>query len=212
MAVQSMRDAGKEDFETKARRAKLEQCVTDNSTCYYGFEANKVFDHPLGELEHELRKQGRPVKLFTSTAFNVNNETTTFLVEPKHGHSGNTGGTLERDKKMVFVDKSGVWRHNNNVSVSERYHRQTVKSISAGPFLADLAASSDFLAMKMDIEGFEYTILPHLLLTQPRALCAVDVMAIEWHERMVPKFAGASHHLGFMMRHADCGTTLLDWA
>lgn len=39
--------------------------------CYYGFEANDVFDGPLHTIEQSLRAWGRPVKLFTSTAFNV---------------------------------------------------------------------------------------------------------------------------------------------
>jgi hypothetical protein len=34
---------------------------------------------------------------------------------------------------------------------------------------------------KMDVEGEEFKIIPHLIAT--RALCSIDVLFVEWHER-----------------------------
>ena len=196
------------------RRERLRQCMQDNSTCYYGFEANPIFDEQLGALQTRLRSWGRPVKLFTSTAFNVHDQPAEFLAEPKAKYgsrSGNVGSTLEKDKSMVFVDKSGVWRHNHNHTVKERYEKRIVKSSNASAFLSQLAANTDFIALKLDIEGFEYTLLPYLLLHNPRALCALQVMAIEWHENMVPKYAGNTAHLLYFLKHSFCNMSILNW-
>jgi len=202
------------DASWPARREQLSQCIADNATtCYYGFEANPVFDKQLKELEGRLRAEERRVKLFTSTAFNVHSDPTEFLVEPRSSRSGNTGSTLEKEKRFAFIDRSGMWRQNvhKNVSVTERYRTVHVPSIDAAEFLADLTASSDFIALKLDIEGFEFTLLPYLLLTNPRALCALSVMAVEWHERMVPKYHGVVAHLHYMMTHSFCNVTTLGW-
>ena len=36
--------------------------------------------------------------------------------------------------------------------------------------------------MKLDIESSEYTVVPHLVLSQ--AMCMVDAAAIEWHGKL----------------------------
>ena len=43
----------------------------------------------------------------------------------------------------------------------------------------------DFVVVKMDIEGAEYTILPHLLKTS--AWLNIDYLLVEWHEHLTPK-------------------------
>ena len=41
---------------------------------------------------------------------------------------------------------------------------------------------------------------------------ATDVLAIEWHERMLrPKYDGVSAHLSYMMTHPVCNITALNW-
>ena len=65
--------------------------------------------------------------------------------------------------------------------------------------------------VQSSIEGFEYQLLPHLMMHTPRTLCDLGVLAIEWHEHMVPKYAGATAHLTYMMSHSFCNVTLLGW-
>ena len=201
-----------DDAAWPARRSKLQQCIDDKNTCYYGFEANPSFDETLDAIERTLRDAGRPVKLFTRTAFNINDQPAEFLVEPPHSRSGNTGSTLEKDKGSHFIDKSGQWRHNNNKTVLDAgYQKRKVASVNASAFLSDVIASSGFVAVKMDIEGFEYTLLEYLLLTNPRAICGLDIFAIEWHGHMVPKHATKTPHLLHMLTSQYCGVSVLPW-
>ena len=114
---------------------------------------------------------------------------------------------------------AGKWRHNKNKTVGDvtsahgggRYKRETVASTDAGAFLSALHAHSDFVSLKLDIEGFEYQLLPHLMMHAPRALCGLGVMAAEWHESMVPKYTGTTTHLNWFLTHAECNVTVIDW-
>lgn len=115
LLAQSGGDYLRGDGAWPSRRAQLEACTAsaddpdpERRTCYYGFEANGVFDQPLGAIEAGLRAKGRHVKLFTSTAFNVHANPATFLVEPKSSRTGNTGATLEKSKTFWFVDQVRV--------------------------------------------------------------------------------------------------------
>ena len=65
--------------------------------------------------------------------------------------------------------------------------------------------------MKMDIEGFEYQLLPQLMMNAPRVLCDLGVLAIEWHEHMVPKYAGHTEKLLWWFNHSACNLTALSW-
>ena len=38
-----------------------------------------------------------------------------------------------------------------------------------------------------------------------------QVMALEWHENMVPKHTGATPHLTYMMTNPFCNITMLGW-
>lgn len=112
-------------------------------------------------------------------------------------------------------EQNGKWRRNNNVTVTERYRKRVVPSVDAAVFLADLAASSDFVALKLDVEGFEFTLLPTLLRPEAhpkRHVCALDVLATEWHERMMPAaHAGATARLHDQLRGPGCNVTSLVW-
>lgn len=208
-----------------SRHARFKECVASPNRCYYGFEANPAFDASLHKLQAARRAVGVHMHIFRSTAFNIGDADADFLVEPEKTINGvrtdddpNTarafGSTLEGMKGYIFQDAHGVWRKNKKENVSERYRHTTVRSVDAAGFLATLAASSSkFVGMKMDVEGFEYRLLGHLLLTTPRALCALDVLAIEWHEHMMTygQHEGASTHLAWMMAHPMCNVTLLPW-
>ena len=52
------------------------------------------------------------------------------------------------------------------------------------------------LLMKLDVEGTEYTLLPHLALK--KHLCSIDLLFIEWHERYftgVTRSASSTHSI-----------------
>ena len=72
------------------------------------------------------------------------------------------------------------------------------------------------IAVKIDIEGFEYTLLHHLLKTKPEALCSIDLLAVEWHDRIFPMYKGQTLNLTEHLR-ATCfqlkmpGPVVLGW-
>ena len=67
------------------------------------------------------------------------------------------------------------------------------------------------LTLKVDVESFEFRLLPHLLLTRPRALCAVELLVIEWHEWMNKQHEGISGALSWLMRQPECNMTVESW-
>ena len=66
------------------------------------------------------------------------------------------------------------------------------------------------MAIKIDVEGFEYKLLPHLLQTNRDAACALSVAAIEWHGRMMPTGTAPTGKVKWRLAK-QCNTTLLDW-
>ena len=82
------------------------------------------------------------------------------------------------------------------------FSRKTVRTMDAAPFLANAVRSSDFVAVKMDIEGHEYDVLRRILVTQPAALCNLG-RPLRGVARMVagPRThdGAAEHHRGLQM-------------
>ena len=64
--------------------------------------------------------------------------------------------------------------------------------------------------LKMDIEGFEYTLLPYLL--RRRAIAPVHVLAVEWHEKTgAPAYQGRTWALMKALGKPGNGTVVLPW-
>ena len=94
--------------------------------------------------------------------------------------------------------------------MADRAQRVSVASIDAGAFLQSLHDTSDFVALKMDIEGFEFKLVDHLLNRHREAVCGVRLWAIEFHERLSALYHGHAEKLKKEMH--KCGTlVLLDW-
>jgi len=217
----------------KAIARSMHRCLAHNSTaCFYGFEANPVFDGRLRHMETQLRRQGLKVQLFASTAFGTSSQNVTFFVEPA-GPEGSTGSSLDGSKPLTSLTQKvsaqrgarraarrlalptqsasskPAWYTNLSTEIREHYVETTVQSVDAAAFLARMHAASAFVAVKIDIEGYEYTLLKQLLLTAPSVVCRLKLLVIEWHERMMPAHAGEAAHLIWLMEQAECGVQLL---
>ena len=60
-------------------------------------------------------------------------------------------------------------------------------------------------AVKVDVEGYEYELLSHVLLTRPQSLCELDLLAVEWHEgTRLPMHRGHRAHLEWMLDQRPC--------
>ena len=149
--------------------------------------------------------------MFSGTAFNTPAaEAVPFYVEPESTHTGAVGSTLDGSKNLATLQGTR-WHHHRNAPVGSRYAPAMVRAVDAGAFLGELARSTDFVAAKFDVEGFEYTLLPHLIRHSADALCALQVLAIEWHDALMPKHHGETGTLSWFMRHAVCNITVLHW-
>jgi len=190
---------------------RMNECNNLSRVCVYGFEANPAFDHTLHSLEQQLQSSHVSVKFFTSTAFSTHAENVQFFAEPASSGTGQTISTL--DPRMLLMSvTNGKWKRNESAIVKDHYHKIQVAAVDAGSFLSELLGASGFIALKLDIEAFEYTLLPHLLLTRPQTLCALNVLMIEWHEFwQAPHHRGKMAHITWMMRQPWCNVTLLSW-
>ena len=211
------------------RRPALERCASAPTTCLYGFEANPNFDDALAATERRMRRHGAErIKIFNSTAFALEDGHAHFYVDHQPAA---TGSTLSADKSLAeqLPHRPKSWRFQRDVEVATKYRRVRVPTVSAARFLAGVAAFSDTVAVKIDIEGFEYRLFQSLLTTAPASLCSLDLLALEWHEVFMldkrssggvrsaadprpsdPLPANATRALEWLLSAPECGVTLLN--
>ena len=216
---------------------RLEACgIQTRSSCYMGFEANPLHTPVLTALQERMRGDGACVSLSTSTAFSVHDGHTTFYVQPASLRDGAVGSTLD-NRKPVIADKRHLRTLNAKQLAQAHYDPQRIASRGMAslvrsvmqPGREDTHVALDatwrqslrrlhahgarpFFAIKMDLEGFEYTLLPQMLRrSQREELCKVDVLAIEWHERMMPVHSGKTAEFFAQLAELRCNVTVLMW-
>ncbi len=190
--------------------------------CWYGFEANPRYTEALRGIEWRMRRRGeREVVLHTGTAFGTSWRPSTFYVDSE---SRGLGSTLEASAQHVSFNASrpSMQRFlvDPNRTVRETYTPLTTASTDAGEWLAAVAANASgtaLIALKLDVEGYEYKLLDHLLRRHARSLCRIDLLAVEWHERKMPSAVGESERLKRRIRRSAADrcagrtTAVLDW-
>lgn len=139
--------------------------------CAFGFEPNAAHVPRLDKLTTYLKKKGMNATFFNGAVSNVTS-TATFYGDEADLNSG--------------VGFSGITRAGQNAKF-------TVNTIDLSAFILDKVVKRKIppalfpndppptILMKMDIEGYEYFVLPMMLAT--KALCELDVMTIEYHEK-----------------------------
>lgn len=139
--------------------------------CAFGFEPNAIHVPRLDKLTTYLEKKGMNATFFNGAVSNVTSTTTLYCDEADL----NSG-----------VGCSGITRTGQNAKF-------TVNTIDLSAFILDKVVKRKIppalfpndppptILMKMDIEGYEYIVLSMMLAT--KALCELDVMTIEYHEK-----------------------------
>ena len=190
-------------------RARLGRCVANATAtaCYYGFEANAHFTSKLEALQRRRRSQGYKVTLFTSTAFATRNGALRFAVDKSAFHLGSG------------IEGCHTVPTSLSATPAAASAPAVVRAVDAAQFLASVAASeyTGLLAAKIDIEGCEYSIIPHIL---PK-LCAsprgrAELLAIEWHLIGGANFSSVLEqhpavHLSRQLEAPDCNIVSLAW-
>ena len=175
--------------------ASLLECASNPQTCYTGFEIQARYTAVLREQERARQRAGGRVQLFTETAFSVSAEPVEAYIDPL---GGGVATSLVGDTRRTyrFLDKKGRYHKIKSddplgsntslasvpVSAQQRVARTVVAAVDAGAFLREVGARSDFVALKLDVEAFEFTLLPHLVLHHPATLARLSLLAVEWHE------------------------------
>ena len=138
--------------------------------CTIGFEPNPVHRHRLQRLESSLRAAGAPVLILGAAAAAFDG-TIQFDAkgDAEHEHWGGT--TAAWGEELLRAPQA---RHAVPTLDLARVLLAVGKFRRSSPSLARAR-----VFMKLDVEGSEYVVLPHLAYTG--ALCVADEITIEWH-------------------------------
>jgi hypothetical protein len=146
--------------------------------CALGVEANPVHTPWLTQLNAYFRHKGYQAIVLTETAASINSGHATFHLD--HGSPVEWGASLS----------FGTWQGHSNETTNEA----TVTLLDLPGFLADIVRTiitqevREFgrkppTAMKLDVEGEEYALLPSMITNG--ALCDLSMIYMEVHP---PKF------------------------
>jgi FkbM family methyltransferase len=137
--------------------------------CAFGVEANPIHTKRLDALEQAYTKLGYPVVIFTETAAGNKNGNITFFQEKEAHPAVHEWGASIYNWRGTMM----------NVTVGMLDIALFLKHLVYNR--ADIKADSK-VVIKMDIEGFEYHLIPYLF--SKNVLCQVDFMYIEFHPQM----------------------------
>jgi hypothetical protein len=174
-------------------RERLHTCLGNaSSSCFYGFEGNADFTPRLTKLQANLRRRGVHATYFTETLFAKADGEQRFHIDRGSLH---LGSSIEAAAGAVDPGDSS----------------RIVRSVDARRFLEELRAFSGLVAMKLDVEGYEYQLLEHLLSTS--SLCGrLELLLVEWHEHLFGNATrGASERLSQRLEGHKCGVPTLAW-
>lgn len=197
----------------------LAKCAHADS-CYLGFEPNPLFTARLQEQQAALRAGGIRVSIFTGTALAVADGTATFYAQdtpPERAYNTtfeNVGSSLEPGRQVTGFSNGSFFK--SRTTAAAAYKHVQVATIGATRLFEQLAASkAKFVALKLDVEGTEFRLLRSVLLRNPKALCALDVLAVEWHPgRLIGKSAvpaWARRAIEWLLNDESCKVQLLGW-
>lgn len=169
----------------KAPVIQIFQEVFGNKTnkyniCAVGFEPNEASKNHLNALEKSYREVGFPLTIFTDTAIYNEEKFLTFYRDV---------GAADQDHEWG----SSLFRW-NTAMVKNGYEVLGINTCNFMHTLLQKWRSVNYkegvssMLVKMDIEGAEFKVLPHLIFGG--CLCYVNAMFIDWHSRMVEPGTG----------------------
>lgn len=152
------------------------------TTCAFGIEPNGMHTQYLQKVEAYLKSQQFKCTFFTNTAASLSSGSTTL-----HRHSVDSNGV----GGSLLIDKLESEQLSRSKLKKATILTEEIKTMDLGNFITahissrqipdmrDEVGSPPSIVMKMDVEGYEYELLPSLLISG--ALCNVDCIFIEWH-------------------------------
>ena len=147
------------------------------NSCAIGVEMNPVHATRLKALESAHSQQGWRTRFFTRTAVGVDFSTGTY------DHTGTKDTPLDLSAKVNFAPPAVVGergesggRSAGDFSINFINAAELITAVAARKLPSEGAAH---IVAKLDIEGGEHLVLPHLLLSG--ALCMLNYVALEMH-------------------------------
>ncbi|KAF9900022.1 hypothetical protein EC991_008019 [Linnemannia zychae] len=130
----------------------------------YLFEANPVFNNHLVAAKQKYADKDININIFPSTVVDIRDGTRTFFID-----------TVNVDHD--FWGSSIYTTHPDVIKSSSKGTELT--AINFAGWLLRNALPNDFVVVKMDIEGAEYEVVPHL--AEMGAWAVMDHLLVEWH-------------------------------
>ena len=135
----------------------------------YLFEANPVFNSDLVKSKQQLMFERNPpaakkIDLFTSTIVWIEDTTMPFFLDEV---------TVEHDFWASSVKDSG------SPIIKSGKKSVNLTAIDIANFILKNFLPNDFVVVKMDIEGAEWDVVPHIV--KMNAGINIDYLLIEWH-------------------------------
>ncbi|KAI9346973.1 hypothetical protein BDR26DRAFT_855453 [Obelidium mucronatum] len=131
------------------------------------FEANPVFNKPLVEVRSQYEKEGKgPIFIYPSTVVYTIDKVIPFF--------------FDTDPKNDFWGSSILATHSDVKAETKR----EMLAVDIARFILMNFKPEDHVVVKMDIEGAEYDILPHLV--SMGAAINIDYLYIELHHWILP--------------------------
>lgn len=142
----------------------------------YLFEANPTFNTPLIESKEKHQAQGINVNVFPSTVVDVRDGTRTFFLDTVNTEHDFWGSSIYANHP------DAVASHSNGTELT---------AVNISRWLLMNTLPNDFVVVKMDIEGAEYEVIPHM--ADMAVWSVVDYLLVEWHG--IPESVPFSHEM-----------------
>lgn len=149
------------------------------STCAIGMEMNPTHTSRLKALESAHVQQGWRTRFFTQTAVGVDFSTGSY------DHTGAKDTPLDLSATINFAPAPAPTAENGVAVDASDF---SIRFVNAAELILLVAArrlqssgEAAHIVAKLDIEGSEHLVLPHLLLSN--AMCALSYVALEMHPR-----------------------------
>ncbi|KJK75408.1 hypothetical protein H634G_09426 [Metarhizium anisopliae BRIP 53293] len=145
----------------------------------YLFEGNPAFNPALVEAKQRHRSRGVNVNIFPSTVVDVRDGTRMFYLDTINDEHDYWGSSIYA---------------NHPDAVDSGSNGTELTAINISRWLLMNTLPHDFVVVKMDIEGSEYDVIPHM--AEMRAWTVIDHLLVEWHSGL---------HDGDAVRRAEMG-------
>ena len=142
--------------------------------CSIGFEANDQHTTHLTTLQESYRTNGLPCVIFTDTAVSTYDGTIDFYYDsysPKKMNQWGASALNYQKRAKVIVALA--------LDIDKFIHDMLLVWKSSTIYYPKKNNKNNLIVTKMDIEGSEFTVLPHM--NTKGSLCHMNLMLIEWH-------------------------------